>query len=297
MTRTFFLVARSLGLGLLFLLTACQDHETQLSPQVSTPARLSLHYDSTFAPIVSAHRGGKNYSGYPENCLETMQHLADSIDRIVYEVDVARTSDGRLVLMHDRDIERTTTGQGAISSLSYDTLQQFFLIDDRGNLTTFKIPSLKAVMHWAKMHQKWVMLDIKSSVNTEALIDSIYAWDAAEVAVFITYRFSQAEAIHRRDSTLWLSVGMNSNNDIQEFLRRDIHPKRVVAFTGVGSSSASVYQRLHELGIACIMGTMGSIDQSALINGSKVYQYHLNRGVDILATDRAKEAAEAIKTL
>jgi len=69
-------------------------------------------------PIISVHRGGKGIKNYPENCLETLVHVNKSIDAI-YEIDVAKTKDNILVLMHDDALNRTTTGEGKLTKYRY----------------------------------------------------------------------------------------------------------------------------------------------------------------------------------
>jgi len=66
--------------------------------------------------VVTAHRG---FSGrYPENTL-TAFRKAMEIGADIVEFDVRETSDGQLVILHDRMVDRTTNGQGAIRELPW----------------------------------------------------------------------------------------------------------------------------------------------------------------------------------
>ena len=51
-------------------------------------------------PIISAHRAGKGIKGYPENCLQTIQHLSKKGIHS-FEIDIFESTDGDLFLMHD----------------------------------------------------------------------------------------------------------------------------------------------------------------------------------------------------
>ena len=62
--------------------------------------------------IVAAHRG--DWRNFPENSLEAIDNAVKMGVDIV-ELDVQRTKDGQLVLMHDPTLNRTTTGKGAIA--------------------------------------------------------------------------------------------------------------------------------------------------------------------------------------
>ena len=69
--------------------------------------------------IVVAHRA--DWRNYPENSLEAIQSAIDmGVDML--EIDVQRTKDGVLMLMHDHNLDRTTTGTGNIADIaaSYD---------------------------------------------------------------------------------------------------------------------------------------------------------------------------------
>lgn len=66
--------------------------------------------------VVSAHRG--NSIAAPENTLAAFAASAGFADRV--EFDVRPTQDGRLVIMHDATVDRTTDGSGSVSALNYD---------------------------------------------------------------------------------------------------------------------------------------------------------------------------------
>jgi glycerophosphoryl diester phosphodiesterase len=70
-------------------------------------------------PLIIAHRGAS--SAAPENTLaafrEAMRQGSDAL-----ELDVRRTRDGKLIVLHDESIDRTTTSSGKASQLSADRL-------------------------------------------------------------------------------------------------------------------------------------------------------------------------------
>lgn len=71
--------------------------------------------------FVVGHRGAAGLA--PEN---TMPAIEVGIDQGVHaiEVDVHRTRDGTLVVMHDASVVRTTQGQGEIAELTWDQIQE-----------------------------------------------------------------------------------------------------------------------------------------------------------------------------
>ena len=70
---------------------------------------------------VMAHRG---YSGvYPENTMLSFRE-AVKVGCDAIEMDVHETRDGRLVVIHDERLDRTTDGSGRICDHSFAELQQ-----------------------------------------------------------------------------------------------------------------------------------------------------------------------------
>ena len=71
-------------------------------------------------PLIIAHRGWS--SGAPENTLESFQ-LALELGADGMELDVRLTKDRRIVVMHDRRVDRTTSGRGPVGTLTLAQLQ------------------------------------------------------------------------------------------------------------------------------------------------------------------------------
>ncbi len=68
----------------------------------------------------------------------------------------------------------------------------------------------------------------------------------------------------------------------------------MLAFTGTRLSDASLFKRLHDNNIVCMLGTLGNLDKSAEAKGDELYREWKEIGVDIMATDRPFEAFNAI---
>ena len=94
-------------------------------------------------PLIIAHRGSS--AAAPENTLAAFkQAIRDRADAI--ELDVQLTSDGEVVVFHDRRLERTTDGKGFLRNHSLQELRR--LSAGRWFSTKFsseKIPTLQEV--------------------------------------------------------------------------------------------------------------------------------------------------------
>lgn len=72
-------------------------------------------------PLAIAHRGQR--ATVPEQTLEAYQAAIDlGCDAI--ECDVQRTRDGRLVMLHDLTVDRTTDGEGPVAAIGFAELRQ-----------------------------------------------------------------------------------------------------------------------------------------------------------------------------
>ncbi|MGD7045538.1 glycerophosphodiester phosphodiesterase [Jeotgalibacillus proteolyticus] len=95
---------------------------------------------------IFAHRGASGL--YPENTMKAFKEAEKSgCDGI--ELDVQRTKDGHLVVIHDETVNRTTNGKGIVASL---TLKQIRALDASYNkkkwFSNNKVPTLDEVLDW-----------------------------------------------------------------------------------------------------------------------------------------------------
>lgn len=95
--------------------------------------------------IVASHRG--DWRNFPENSLEAIDNaIKMGVD--IVEIDLQRTKDGVLILMHDPKIDRTTTGKGTISELTYDSIAKTHLKNGCNIRTIHRVPTLEeALVH------------------------------------------------------------------------------------------------------------------------------------------------------
>ena len=257
-------------------------------------ARDFYTWTSDRIPMVSAHRGGP-YPGFPENAIETFANVVKYTPTII-ELDVAMTKDGVLVLMHDDKLDRTTTGKGLVSDATYEEIQTLFLKDEDGNVTDFKVPTFEEALIWSK-GKALLTVDIKQSVPYEKIIEAVRETESEAHAALITYSFAAAKKLHSMAPELMLSVTIRNEEEIERFEETGIPWTRVIAFTGVTERPQEFNRALHEKGVFTILGVLGNLDKSAIARGDQLYTSFVQKGADILATDRPIEAAAAIKTL
>jgi glycerophosphoryl diester phosphodiesterase len=64
----------------------------------------------------------------------------------IVELDVQRTKDGHLILMHDATLDRTTTGKGNIADRTLDSIQTLRLKNGCAIKTREKVPTLEEAL-------------------------------------------------------------------------------------------------------------------------------------------------------
>jgi glycerophosphoryl diester phosphodiesterase len=106
------------------------------------------------APHISAHRGAASKA--PENTLAALE-TAWRDGATLAEIDVRLSRDGHVVLMHDRTVNRTTTGRGPVEGMTLEEIRRldaggWFGAAFRGE----RVPTLREVIAWAR--EKLVLL-------------------------------------------------------------------------------------------------------------------------------------------
>lgn len=251
-----------------------------------------LTYNEARIPLVSAHRGGPG-PGFPENAIETFERAARS-QPVIIECDVVMTKDSVLILMHDDRLDRTTNGTGLVRDFTYKELQELRLVDDQDSLTSYRIPSLEKALQWGAGKVIFT-LDVKRGTPYKQVIDLIRKVGAEPYSIIITYSATQAALVHELAPELMISASIKKAEDLLRLNDLGVPDNRLVAFVGSSEPLPEVYDFLHEHGILCILGTMGNLDNQAKARGDALYFDLIDRGADILSTDRHLEAGNELK--
>lgn len=112
-------------------------------------------------PIIAAHRGVPDL--VPENTLPSFAAAWEQGAEMI-EIDIQRTSDHHLVVIHDPTVDRTTEGRGMVKDLTLAQLERLNAsagFKDHSYPPT-RIPTLVEVMEWAR-GKVWLNLEIKNA--------------------------------------------------------------------------------------------------------------------------------------
>lgn len=257
---------------------------------------------SAAGTLVSAHRGGPG-PGYPDNSLQTFER-ATSFGPMLVELDVRRTADGQLVILHDDEVSRTTDGQGRVGTLTLDSLLRLRLRDAAGTPTAHPVPSLAEALEWAA-GRAVLRLDVKGAVTPEAVVGAVRAADASNRVMVIARSPDEVRRYRALAPDLALSFWYDPDGDgrlslaeARSLLATALATPRTVV--GVGSVragwEAAVLDTLRAHGIRGMVSTFGALDSVAATDGAwEAYCPLVAAGVGVLVTDAAREAARAVR--
>jgi glycerophosphoryl diester phosphodiesterase len=161
---------------------------------------IPLFASTTDGPFISAHRGFSARA--PENTLPALQAALDAGAHVA-EIDVRLTRDGKLVLMHDGDVDRTTDGSGPVKAMTLGEVKKL----DAGRwfdrkYTGIKVPTLDEVLTWSR-GRLGLLVDMKNYPERDPLfIDEMIATiqrnHAEDFAIPAGFDHPSLAEIHRR---------------------------------------------------------------------------------------------------
>jgi len=242
--------------------------------------------------LLSAHRGAPS-PGLPENSLAAFEHVLNVAPALI-ETDVRPTADGRLVLMHDETLDRTTTGTGRLDATPFAAVRALRLRASTGTVTPFRVPTLAEALAWAD-GRAVLMLDVKRDVPLEALVAAIREARAENRVVVITYTLEAHRAVARLAPDLLVSATTETRADADALLASGLDLSRVIAFAGVGVPDPAVVARLHGAGVRVQAATFETDPEALARADASLYAPYLAAGADVLATDHLPGAAVAVQ--
>jgi glycerophosphoryl diester phosphodiesterase len=189
------------------------------SAQSSLDSILNDFYNRPDRVLVAAHRAA--HAAYPENSVAAMKE-AIRLGADIIETDIRETKDGVLIIMHDKTIDRTTTGKGLVAEKTYAELQQVFLLHD-GKATSEKIPTFREVLELVKGK---VMLDIDYKAEGKRAARSatrlLRKTRMEKQSLFFLYDYRDAPALRRMNKKIQFMTRAYSREDVDGIFEQGI---------------------------------------------------------------------------
>jgi glycerophosphoryl diester phosphodiesterase len=284
----------------LLLLAACSVESVDTHrPYARVHPELSWVFDclrtNRFA-LVSAHRGQKDPQA-PENSLASFRNTLER-GPILMEIDIARSADGVLMLLHDDTLDRTTTGSGPIAERTYRQIRQLYLKDAAGNVVEDRVPTLEEALIWGKRNGAILQLDLKRGVPLGEVVQAVRQARMERQVILIAYSHADSVAMMRAAPEMMLSASGRNAAETNRLLA--LANPRMLVFTGVGEPAPEFLARLDAARVEAITGTLGKpgerLDDRYMADGKgSEYADLAARGVALIASDRPVDAWRALK--
>ncbi|MEW4371302.1 glycerophosphodiester phosphodiesterase family protein [Paenibacillus kandeliae] len=252
-------------------------------------------YDSRGRIMIAAHRGDWRLA--PENSLAAIQYsIVAGADLI--EIDVQRTADGQLVLMHDETVDRMTNGSGRLSEMTLEQLRSLRLRQHQGGseqrLTNYLIPTLEEVMILARgkvminLDKCWAWREDVYAVllRTDTVAQTLFK-STAEPEEVSSFRHNKLQ------KPLYMHILDDSN--IQHVERIDeicqtVRPEAVeICFEQENSErlESSLLQRIQQYDCRLWVNTMWDslCGGHSELHGAEGWDWQLQHGFNMIQTD------------
>lgn len=166
--------------------------------------------------LVAAHRG--LHTTHPENSIGAINEtIIKKID--ILEIDVRNTKDGKLVVLHDHTVDRTTNGSGEISKLTAQDIRGLQLRHE-GKLTNEKIPTLAEVLQLTKDK---IIVDIDFKSDDKDAVKKCYQlikdMDMQNQVLFFTYDCRHIPELLKIDSTIMIMPRARNKAEVMAILQ------------------------------------------------------------------------------
>lgn len=186
---------------------------------------------------VASHRGDWIYA--PENSTTALEH-AIFFGSDLIETDVRLTKDGKIIMMHDATVDRTTNGKGNIADLTLAEIKELRLRNNFGGLTDLKVPTLEEYIELAK--NKILLYLDKAGYDlpgheqghlVKELLKILRANNAIEQSVFVLdWPYSKAKEIFGEDleKVIYVPVIEDKIPNLSSYVDEYIQKLNPVAF-------------------------------------------------------------------
>jgi glycerophosphoryl diester phosphodiesterase len=259
--------------------------------------RATLLQGSHSEIFLVAHRG--DWRNFPENSIAAIEgSIAGGVE--MAEIDLQRTKDGHLILMHDPSVDRTTTGKGNVSDFTLEEIRSFRLRDGLGSPTSFAVPTLREALVVARGR---ILLNLDKGYRYFGEVMPLLEETNTVGLVLLKGPLSVEEVMAEQGNLLSrvaympvINFGKPGAGDLLRGWLERAKPCAVeFVFTTWSTELAEALAECRRRKVRIWVNVLwphlagGLSDDLALNKPDEVYGVLLNRGVSMLQTDRPRE--------
>lgn len=260
----------------------------------SAQIRTELLNPNSHTVLVIAHRGDWRHA--PENSLQAIANCIDmGVD--VVELDIAMTKDKQLVLMHDKTLDRTTTGSGYVSDFTLNELNRMRLKNSQDIPTRHRIPTLKEALLLAKDN---ILINLDKAYyllpEVIALADATQTLDQIIIKGKVTFDTAANDLKQYDDSLLFMPIVNLDEQDSKEVIENYTKQGAPIAFEFVFEDEPidieSKFMTLRKNGSRVWVNSLWSFfnaghdDDLAVHDIDGSYGWIVRSGANMIQTDR-----------
>lgn len=255
-----------------------------------------FQYRGDGSVIISGHRGNWLYTEYPDNSLEGLQYTTEVIPDIFFEVDPRLTKDSVIVLMHDAALDRTTNAIGKLIDYSWEELDSVRLKDYKGDITSFKIPTLEEAIRWSI--EKTVLNLDRKDVPPHMIVDLIKKCNAEKHIMLTVHTGEQIRYYYDMLPDVMFSARIRNQEEYDDIASAGVPWRSMIAYVGptIDERNAELVQKLHDHGVRCMISVAPTHDRIGTSQERAVkYRDEILAGADIIETDIPQELWEVLQ--
>lgn len=241
------------------LLSGCENKKEVSHEEIAGTHAFKDYFNNDRSVLISGHRGGRG-GGMPENSRNTFQLVTEEMP-VFFEIDPRLTKDSVIVLLHDETLNRTTNGTGKLSDYTWEELQQFYLKDLNGEVTSDKIPKLEDVLLWSK--GKTVLNLDKKDVPMEMIVDLIRKCDAEMFIMLTVHTGAQARYYYDRFPGIMLSAFVRNDKEYEDMSIAGVPWENMIAYVGhtIDDKNKAIVEKLHQKNVKCMISVAPTHDR------------------------------------
>lgn len=269
--------------------------------QTVSEKEFSLHEFPQDKVMVVAHRG--NWREAPENSVWAIRKAIEA-GADMAEIDIALTKDSVLILMHDRTINRTTTGKGEPKDYTLAEIKEFYLRDGAGHATQMRVPTLEEILVESKGK---IFLNLDKGFNYIGLVYPLLEkYDMLDEVLFkgnSDYETFNNNYGDIKDNIVYMPIVRLERGEGWDLINDFIENYTPYGFeftVGENEDYLIDFEPLRDKGIRVWVNSLwfdhnaGNHDDVALENPD-VYRWYIDNNVNIIQTDRIKELVGFLK--
>ncbi|HWS00267.1 MAG TPA: glycerophosphodiester phosphodiesterase family protein [Prolixibacteraceae bacterium] len=242
------------------------------------------------AVSIATHRAANEFA--PENTLSAML-IALELQVDYIEIDVRQTKDGRSVILHDGNLDRTTNGKGPLKELTFDEARKLSAgLWFNPFFASEKIPTLEescqllADHNEKSSHKTYFYVDCKE-INAKVLIDTLSKYRLLDGSVFYVNE-QQINLIRTLAPEAKMLPGLNSPQDLDR-MTDTWHPYALDA--NWKDLSGELIEKAHSKGVKIFSDGFGEAETA------DHYLRALQAGIDVISTNKISVICEAAAKL